>query len=201
MHPYITDSDEHRKISLFLAVLGMLAAWGLHTVFQMLNFSPPWWSDIPSFAGFYELFFVLFDKWLWRMPLLRKVGVIKTPYLAGSWKGNTVSSFDHHKSQTKATIEIIQTWTRMLIILRTDNSTSHSQTASIITEIPGIAIVSYDYKNEPNVLATDTMHTHRGSARHEFRVEGKTEFFCGEYFTGRDRGTFGALNFKRHLES
>jgi len=197
MHPYATDSDERKKILLWLATISIFMSWLLHIIFQTINFSPPWWSDIPSFVGFYEIFFLLFNKWLWKFNFFRKVGLVKTPILSGEWDGYTVSSHDNHEKQTKATIVVFQTWTEIRVKLVTSTSKSYSQTASIITNNPDCIVLSYDYINEPRPDALKTMHSHRGMATHEYVSNKEGETLDGNYFTGRDRKTFGALIFKR----
>jgi hypothetical protein len=197
MHPYATDSNERQKTLLGLATGSILMSWFLHTIFQLINFSPPWWSDIPSFVGFYGIFYNLFDKWLWKLKLFRTIGLVKTPIISGKWDGYTVSSYDHHEKRTKATIEVFQTWTEMRVKLVTSTSISSSQTASLITGNADCATLMYDYINEPKPNAVRTMHSHRGMARHEYVIKKDYETLDGSYFTGRDRATFGALFFKK----
>ncbi len=201
MHPYVTDSNERRLVPLLLAIVSMLAAWGLHEILEVISLSTPWWFDMPSLMGFYGLFYGSFDKWLWRIPILRKVGLVKVPDIAGKWKGYITSSFDEHQDHCEASIEICQTWTKIRINLETETSRSYSQTAAVLTEIPHCTAISYEYVNEPKAPARTTMHIHRGTARHTLCIVDDTESFDGEYYTGRDRGTFGALHFTRQKVS
>jgi hypothetical protein len=196
MHPYATNSNERKMVPLWLAAISILVSWLLHIIFETLNFSPPWWSDIPSFIGFYELSYALFNRKLWKIELFRKLGLVKTPDLNGTWGGHTISSYDNHEKQTEAIIEIFQTWTELKVKLVTGTSVSYSQTASIISR-PDCAILSYDYVNEPKSDATKTMHSHRGMAWHEHIIEKDRETLNGSYFTGRDRKTFGTLIFSK----
>jgi len=197
MHNYVTDSDERRLVPLLLAAFSVLASWGLFEIMSAVQVTPPWWFDMPSLMGFYGLFYTAFDSWLWRAPFVRGIGLAKVPDLTGKWEGYISSSLDEHQSQRAASIQIRQTWTRIRIDLETANSRSCSQTAAIITEIPDCALISYEYLNEPKADATTTMHTHRGTARHTLCIVDGSEVFDGEYYTGRDRGTFGTLHFKR----
>lgn len=197
MHPYATDSDERNKVLLWLASLSICMSWLLHVFFQKINFTPPWWSDIPSFVGFYEMLLFFFDKWLWKISLIRKMGLVKVPNLSGKWDGTVLSSYNHHETQIKATIDIYQTWTKIKIKLSTDNSVSYSQTASVLIASPDAVILSYDYSNEPVSKAVKTMNAHRGMARHNYIVNKEKETLDGNYFTGRGRTTFGSLFFVR----
>jgi hypothetical protein len=197
MHPYATDSDERNKVLLWLAALSMCMSWLLHVFFQKINFTPPWWSDIPSFVGFYEIFLFFFEKRLWKISLIQKIGLVKVPNLSGKWDGYILSSYDHHEKKIKATIEIFQTWTKIKIILRAENSVSYSQTASLLITPPDAVVISYEYSNEPVSKAVKTMNNHRGMARHNYVVSKEKETLNGEYFTGRGRMTHGSLIFRR----
>jgi hypothetical protein len=193
MHPYVTNSDEKRKVPLLLAILSILAAWGLFKIVKAFHITPPWWFEMPSLIGFYGLFYTVFDRSLWRAPIIRKIGLVKVPDLDGKWEGEIASSFDGHQNRRDVSILVRQTWTSIRIDLETANSKSSSQTAAIIIETPDSAIISYEYINEPKAHSTMTMHTHRGTARHTWCRTGDSETLNGEYYTGRDRGTFGVL--------
>ena len=195
MHPYATDSSEGKFVPLYVAGLSILAAWILHRALGTLQFTIPWWIDAPSVIGFYGLFYTIFDKYIWRIRILRTIGVVKVPDSNGTWKGHVASSYDEHATKHDATIKIVQTWTKISIILETNYSNSHSQIAAVITENPNGTILSYEYINEPVPNAEQTMHIHRGTARLTLQPDGTV--LEGEYYTGRDRENFGILKFKR----
>jgi len=164
----------------------------------MLNnyqISLPWWVESPSVLFFYGLLFVIFDKWLWQF--LKKVNLVKTPNLNGEWEGNLKSSFNGHLSEVKATLKIFQTWTRIKILLITNQSSSYSETASIITDAPEGKYLNYQYINEPKSNAVKTMSIHRGTVRLIFDQEKNS--LEGEYYSGRDRQNFGSLHFEKVL--
>lgn len=194
MHPYSTDSNEKNSVPLLLVIASVLSAWFLNRVLEVLQFTVPWWIGAPSVVGFYGMFYTIFDKYLWRLLVLRKIGLVKLPDLNGSWEGYIASSFDAHATKHDATIEIRQSWARISISLRTRISKSHSLTATILTENQNAVIISYEYQNEPMPRAENTMHTHRGTAR--LTLEPENQAIEGEYYTGRDRQNFGILSFK-----
>jgi len=194
MHPYTTDSSERRFVPLYIAGVSVLAAWILNRVLGAMQFTLPWWIDVPSVIGFYGLLYATFNKYLWRWRILRTIGVVKVPDLNGTWKGYVASSFDEHATKYDATLRIFQNWTLISIILETNYSKSSSLIAAILTENPGGAMLSYEYLNEPVPNAKHTMHTHRGTARLTMQSNGKT--LEGEYYTGRDRQNFGILMFE-----
>jgi hypothetical protein len=197
MHPYVTDSEERKIIPWFLAVLGVLASWALYAILNSVQVSPPWWIDMPSLIGFYGLFYTVFDKWLWQVPVFHAVGLVKVPNLNGTWEGEISSSYHEHQNKLPATIQIVQTWSKIVINLETESSKSRSQTASVITETPDTILVTYEYLNEPKPHSTSTMHAHRGTARHTLALVDGDVTFNGEYYSGRDRGNFGTLYFTK----
>jgi len=195
MYPYTTDSNERKLVLFLLVIISLLLAWFLNRILEVLQCTLPWWIDAPSVVGFCGIFYTIFDKYLWRISILRRIGLVKVPNLHGIWKGYIASSFDAHAAKHDATIEIHQSWTRISINLRTQISKSRSLTAAILTENQDAILISYEYLNEPMPNAKITMHTHRGTARLTLTLDSQT--LEGEYYTGRDRQNFGVLRFRR----
>lgn len=193
MHAYTTDSSERKFVPLYIAGASVLLAWTLNRVLGSTQFTIPWWIDAPSVIGFYSLLYTVFNKYLWKLRILRTIGVVKVPDLNGTWNAYVASSFDEHATKYKATVRILQNWTRISIILETDYSKSTSLIAAIVTE--NGTVLSHEYLNEPRPNATFTMHAHRGTARLTMQSNGKA--LEGEYYTGRDRQNFGILRFER----
>ena len=193
MHPYAVDSDERVKIPLYLAAISFILAWALHQFLTQLSWSVPWWIDAPSIMGFYGLLYTLFDRIFWKSSLVRKTGLVKTPNLKGNWEGTLVSSYDDFKERHRVEVHIEQTWTKIVIIFRTSNSTSQSVMAGFITQIPSEIMLTYEYRNEPRTLAKETMHAHDGTAW----LIWKNEKLEGSYYTGRDRKNHGEIELHR----
>ena len=193
MHAYSVDTNERKNILLILAVISIVFAWGLYKILSSYQIALPWWAESPSVLFFYGLLFVIFDKWLWQY--FKKINFVKTPNLNGVWSGSLKSSFNNHSSEVKATLIIFQTWTRIKILLTTDQSSSHSETASIVIDVPEGEHLSYQYINEPKPNAVKTMSIHRGTVRLLFNE--KKNSLEGEYYSGRDRQNFGSLYFER----
>jgi len=102
---------------------------------------------------------VIFDKSFWKH--LKKVNFVKTPNLIGEWCGNLKSSFDSHTSELKVTLNIFQDWTSISILMTTDQSSSHSESASIIIGVPEGKYLSYQYINDPKSNTVETMNIRR----------------------------------------
>ena len=91
MHAYATDSNERRSVPLFLAIASVLSALATNRLQVAAHFDFPWWVDAPSVVGFYAVFWTLFEGFLWRIPILRRIGVVKVPDLRGKWEGSIAS--------------------------------------------------------------------------------------------------------------
>ena len=194
MHGYSTDSDERRVVPLFLAALAIALAWISSKLLVVIHLSVPWWADAPSSMAFYAALYALFDRRLWRYSLVRKLGLVKTPNLTGSWTGYLTSSFDNHAKRRILNLQIFQSWTQISIFLSTATSVSRSCVAVIqISDPEGVALI-YQYENQPLADATRTMHMHYGTAM--LRVGNSTNL-TGDYYAGRDRGTFGRICCRR----
>lgn len=191
MHPYSTDSDERRRISLALALLSIIAAY----LFACLNIEILWWIETPSVVGFYGLFYYIFDRFIWKSKYLYKLNIVKIPDLNGNWSGYLESSYDNFESKKCIDFHINQRWTKIEIFLNTEYSTSRSLTASLLIQDLDSPLLSYEYINEPKSNAVETMHMHRGTAR--LNIVSHFEKMEGDHYTGRDRGEYGVIFLER----
>jgi hypothetical protein len=196
LHPYATDSTERKIVPPFLAIAAIIAAWVLPKTASVVGVSLPWWVDTPSVMGFYGLFHAAFDRWIWKVGLLRAIGVIQVPDLNGRWNFRIASTF--RKTEVEATVAIRQTWRTIQIRLETAQSRSSSQIASILTDDPNEFVLDYEFLNTPKQgAAVATMHMHRGSAEIRFEKNGAVARGEGEYYSGRDRENQGQINVLR----
>ena len=194
MHGYSTDTDEKRVVTLFLAAMAIALAWVSSNLLAAIHLSMPWWADAPSSMFFYGVLYALFDRHLWRHPLMRKLGLVKTPNLTGCWRGYLTSSYDNHAKRYDLSLDIFQSWTQISIFLSTVSSISWSCVAFIqVSDPEGVALI-YQYENQPLADATRTMHMHYGTAM--LRMPNGSRL-AGDYYAGRDRGTFGRISCQR----
>lgn len=194
MNSYTTNSDEYKKIYLILAVLSILSAYGLGKILFLLNINL-WWIDYPSVAGFYGIYFYLFDHHLWNKSILTKIKLVKTPNLNGQWEGFIESSYDDFKSKKDVIVNIIQTWTKICIKLQSEQSRSKSEVCGIVIEENGEATLVYSYISEPISKAPQTMNIHEGTI--SFFLNKDQNELAGDYYTGRDRKNYGTISLKR----
>ncbi|MGA8676236.1 MAG: hypothetical protein WB621_13555 [Candidatus Acidiferrales bacterium] len=177
-----------------LASLAIAFAWLSSKLLLVIHLSVPWWIDAPSVMAFYGVLYALFDRYLWRIGLVSKLGLVRMPNLAGRWYGYLISSFDGHAKHHDLMITICQSWTQIAVFLTTAKSISRSCAAVVQVDDPeGVALI-YQYQNQPVADATKTMHMHYGTAMLRVSLEG---CLVGDYYAGRDRRTFGRICCRR----
>ncbi|CCW33854.1 hypothetical protein CTKA_01142 [Chthonomonas calidirosea] len=192
MRSYATDSPEWQKVTLRIGIISVAIDYVIHWFFQTRNVQIPWWVDAPGVLGIAGGLYEVFEKWLWTIPLLRSIGIVKVPNLNGEWKLQGWTKWSRGQDyQGEAVIK--QTWTRISICIETEQSSSKSITASLlVNEDEGITLI-YVYRNDPKANVPTTMHSHRGTA--VLRL--KDDCLEGEYYSGRDRQNFGTLILRR----
>lgn len=198
MHPYSTDGHGRTvQLHFYLAVSGLIVAWGINTLLHHLGIVLPWFVDWPSAVALYEGMYALFRKRLWRAKIFRTLGLVGVPDLNGTWKGQVESWSRGRQTVKEAQVVIHQTLTEIAIFLETPDSRSFSLSAHISLQNPNEPTILYHYFNEPRAHARNTMHAHRGSAF--VKVQG--DVMTGEYYTGRDRKTHGSICLQREVPS
>lgn len=173
----------------------MISAYLLPYVLSLIGISAPWWLDVPSVFGFYGIYLALFDRYLWRWPLLRKIGVVQVPVFEGHWEGYLCSSFDGYGQRHRVTVTIYQRWTEISISLKSPTSSSRSLIASITLYPAQGPVLVYEYENRPKANAQPTMHIHYGTACLNLLCGGTR--LLGEYYTGRDRQNYGTMELEK----
>ena len=153
MHSY--EVEGRGTVAIALAVASILMIWLLHVVLDTIDFQPQWWLSVPSFAGCYSGLHWLFDRYVWRLGLLRKLKLIQLPDLNGEWVGEVESSYGQDSRAHSVSVVILQRWSRILVRLETEHSRSRSITASLRTIDLLNPELSYQYMNEPKPQSTE----------------------------------------------
>lgn len=147
-----------------------------------------------SAAVIYTVLYWLFDRHVWKWAPFCKL--LKVPNLAGEWvcDGQTINP-DKTLGQTwTARVTIVQSWDRIRIRLKTQQSGSNSIAAALLhDEAEGYRLM-YNYRNEPNIDQPE-LKGHRGFADLTFNRE--LTRADGEYFNGHGRFTFGTMRLTR----
>lgn len=199
MHTYSTDSTERRLIPFILAVLAILTARAVDPLVTQLAIWPQWWySPAVDTMAFYGLWYFLFDRLLWRLPLLKWIGLVRVPNLSGSWQGiasptQTAGVSEGHQKDAKIHVRIRHTWSLISITAETEGSDSFSRTATLVVgDSPSL---SYEYYNQPKASAPDTMHPHPGMTH--LNIKNLGQVLEGDYYSGRSRQNIGTLRLTR----
>ena len=191
MHSY--EVEGRGRVAVALAVASILMIWLLHVGLDSVDFEPQWWLSVPSFAGCYSGLQWLFDRYVWKLGLLRKLKLIQLPDLNGRWIGEVKSSYSRDGRAHSVSVVILQRWSKILVRLESEHSRSRSISASLRTvDLPNPEL-SYQYVNEPRSNAPGTMEMHRGTSTLESIGSGLE----GDYYTGRGRGEVGTIKLRK----
>ena len=156
MHSY--EVEGRGKVLVALAVASVLTIWLLHVGLDFVDFEPQWWLSVPSFAGCYSGLHWFFDRYVWKLKLLRKLKLIQLPDLNGRWIGEVKSSYSQDGQAHPVSVVILQRWSKILVRLESGHSRSRSISASLRTVDRLSPALSYQYVNEPR----DTLNKSAG---------------------------------------
>lgn len=197
MHAYSTPESRVRVYGL-LAVIAVVIAWLITWATSHWSW-PEWLVSAPSLAGVFTALYALFDRYLWKRPLARKLGLVQIVDVSGRYRGSLISTFNDSEGkpvQRDVVFEIHQTWTHIevLMVVEGGSSTSRSQSAvaAVANRGEGMHLV-YVYRNQVNPAVADSdMGDHEGAADIEVSNAGA---ISGRYFNSRPRA--GTLTAKR----
>jgi len=161
------------------------------------------WGSAPAVAvpvfGIFVGLYMLFDRYLWKLGWVRKLLLI--PDLNGAWEcnGHTVlKNGEEVDIHWNGVISVTQSWSKILIHLRTSQSESKSISGSLYHD-NGVGFrLLYQYDNRPNADETDLLN-HSGSVELLFN-ESATEA-SGSYFTDRHRTTVGTMSLTKEVKN
>lgn len=142
----------------------------------------------------YGLLFTIFDRYFWKLPLVAEL--LKVPDLSGEWvcQGQTINPDRSAGYQWQARVTIVQSWDKIRVRLKTDQSGSSSVSAALVFDDADGYRLMYSYKNEPRIGELE-LKAHLGHAELIFSKDLQTAE--GEYFNGRGRFTFGTMKLRR----
>lgn len=197
MHSYHVDFDIRRRLYLIAAVAGIGLAWLFHwLVVQQFGLNIPWWVESPSVLAFSGFVWWLIDNYVWKIPVLKKIEWLYIPNLSGRWAVDICSSYSGFAQTTTANALVHQTASRISIAMEGTLSRSCSVLAALIrTERESTFELIYLYKNEPKVMAVDSMNAHSGTCL--MRIADDLSTLEGEYYSGRGRKNVGTIVFRR----
>lgn len=184
------------KISLWVAVVAFscrcFLSWG-NLVYAINNNA---WMVLPyslfcyagEAMGLTALIMAVFEKWAWKWNFINVV-TGGMPVLLSVYSGNIVSDYDYIKRNAELLVK--QSFLRVSIVMKTEESSSISVAASII-HINGDPKLVYHYINEPRSDLRSGSPMHYGTAVLNVR---EPDMISGNYYT--DRKTKGTMEFSK----
>lgn len=156
-----------------------------------------------DFGTAWGFIYWLFNRWGWRIPLVRHC--LDLPSIAGRWQvaGSTEGPVEALEGAAprpwQGEVTIVQTWTRIYITLKTSQSQSRSTSAAVQSLPDGTVRLMYSYGNDPTMSAAsrDGLKRHTGYCELVFKPKQKQAE--GWYFNNLGRVTFGSMNLSQSL--
>lgn len=212
MHPYGTDTDEHRSLLILLVPTSFWMSAGFLKLLDAIGVSLPdnfdWIFDATSAVGWFGGLYLWLENRGWRWRLLHWTGLISTPNISGRWYGELRSSYENPERGIVAfatgypvELEIRQTWSRLVVHLTSKTSTSKSDTGSLYLDSGVRPVLVYTYLNRPNPDQVQSMEMHSGTTLLELCEANGVVTLEGNYYNGRGRGNYGTMHLKRVSES
>lgn len=194
MHPYSINNSDINKVYAISLVMCILLGWligkWIETIPQIIEYL--WIVDVPSAFVLFGIIFKLIDVYLWK--LLSYLGfILKTPNLNGIYEGELFSSNDNSTHTVKITIK--QTLTEIRIFLKTENTSSKSEIASILLNEDENPILLYEYINQNINALKANLPMHNGLTRLSYNKTDKS--LLGYYFTSLERKNYGEIKVKK----
>ena len=180
-----------------MAIIAVVCAWSITTLTSRYSW-PEWLVSAPSLAAVFTLLFHVFDRYLWRWPVLSRMGVVGIPDTSGTYEGKLSSTFRDIAGQSvqrDVVLRVRQTWTHMKVEMEVASGTSTSVSTSALGSVQSdgsATCLTYVYANRVNpALADSDMGDHGGTAELRIYADGR---FNGRYYNSRPRaGTIQGL--------
>ncbi len=175
---YSINTEIRRNIIFFLAVLSTATMGVIKAFFQSLNYE----ISIPSSFALFGFYFWLFDNYLWRIWILKKIHNI--PDLSGEWEGEVTKPNEPHFDiyPVKAIIE--QSWTKIQIEVVGKYTRSKLGSISMDLSTPARRCLDYIYSVKPTLEQNG--ENKRGEGCQSLLVE-NDKLLTGYYFTSKLR--------------
>ena len=196
MHKYTIENYPNDKIILYISFIAIGSALVLSVLLiKLINIGNlPITITITAPLIFTIIYFSLnyiIGRFKWISNLFR------IPSLRGDWvcTGKSFNYTQKGETEWKGTISIEQTWSKILVTLKTEKSSSFS--TSILANLKKIAgngyLLTYIYENDPNSDQHE-LAKHKGVC--DIMFEGNLKKASANYFN-KERPTFGTMNLRR----
>jgi hypothetical protein len=172
-------------VFVLLAAVNLVQRLGLPA-----DLTPSVLSLVGAGAVFGALYWI-FNRYAWRWPVLNPA--VKVPNLSGEWEcsGKTFNPDGTVQYDWKALVTIYQSWDKIRVRLKTEQSGSDSIAAALVCDDADGYRLLYNYRNHPRIVEVE-LQSHIGFCDLNFAKDLKSAE--GEYFNGHGRNTFGSMH-------
>jgi len=155
MEQYSIDGRGRGEVYLTLALVSVLMAYLSHQEIGLLPFGVPWWIEVPSFAVWFGLTNVCFDRWLWRVRVLG-LRLSEIPNFSGAWEG-TIRAHAPHGGLVDIPVKmrIRQTWSAIDVKGETAQGVTRSKMAGVRLDDQELR---YEFETHADVLNEEGKH-------------------------------------------
>lgn len=225
MHVYSSDNEFRSTVLGLLGVAAFVTVYALNAsvfprLYQQIPFEvPPLVLPGLAFGVVFSLYHSAFDQCLWNKSWMPEF-IVAVPDLTGQWEGKIKTNYkgdikDEYTADGSggyqpmpATLDIEQTWSKIIIHFETERSPSVSTGASFQTKGTLHPKISYLFENEgasPDEQAEDE-GPYEGTTQFTFRKSDDGDRLVGYYYTGPARAsnsgdgeqtTHGSVEFTR----
>lgn len=138
--------------------------------------------------------YLIFSRYAWRWPILSRLLLVAD--VSGEWScnGRTLDNDGSVKFEWSGTITILQSWDKIRVRLKTQQSESLSIAAAFVVEGGDGFRLLYHYQNQPRIGEPE-LGAHRGFC--DLLFDRKLQSAEGDYFNGFGRVTFGRMSLTR----
>lgn len=198
-HEYTIIGHSRASIGRYLGVVASFIASGIYII---AGLSIEWLRQVGlldgatgfifwpvTAAAVFSLILWVFNSWMWKSAYLKKV--LKIPDISGVWEcaGQTKSSDGETTYEWSGIVYISQTWEKIKVRLKTEQSGSRSNTAALVMEDDHCCTLIYSYRNEPKV--GEMLNSHVGFC--ELHFDQSLTHAEGDYFNNKGRVTYGHM--------
>lgn len=190
MHEYSIDV-ERKKIYFGLAAISIVISGIVSVLINIIITTIPMIEFTVSIAAMslFGIFSSIFDKRIWKTKSLKKFGVVETPDLNGTWKGEFRSSYHGFEKSFPATLIVEQTWSKICVMGKFNYSESSSYTASLKVHDGGGIKLFYSYYNDKDPEHyKEGMSNHRGYAQLQIIGKSMTGYYFNDPTNNKNHG-------------
>lgn len=194
MEQYSIDGRGRGEVYVTLALISLVFAYLAHQLIDHLPFQIPWWIEVPSFAVWFGIVNIAFDRWLWRV---RFAGIrfSSVPDFGGHWQGKIEAmNSSSERIELPVDVTIKQTWSAIEIRGKTSRGVTRSKLAGVRIEDEELR---YEYETSPDVFDASAKR-HVGFCVLELHERDLLEGF---YYTLDGTSTKGVIAIRRSVHA